>query len=197
MYPHGGMRGSSVEVKINGKNLRNVGAIQFSKPGFHAEIIRRRDAELVAKIDIDQNAETGRHDFRLISPAGSNLACFDVDVLPEIDEAEPNDSPVQAQEVKLPALVNGIIKKGDYDFYRFEAKNEETITFDLNGTRNGSPLDGVLALFDQAGEQLAYNDDYYIFKDPHLTYRFSRTGVYLVRVSGSEEGGVRSLRLPA
>src|SRR5207253_4021144 len=120
--------------------------------------------------DIDRNTESGRHDFRLISPAGSNLAWFDVGYFQETAEAEPNDSPTQAQPVTMPALVNGIIKKGDYDFYRFIAQGGETITFDLNGTRNGSPLDAVLALFDEAGEQLAYNDDYYIFKDPHLTY---------------------------
>src|SRR5207247_2716997 len=121
--------------------------------------------------------------------AGSNLAWFDVRYFQETAEAEPNDSPTQAQPVTMPALVNGIIKKEDYDFYRFIAQGGETITFDLNGTRNGSPLDAVLALFDEAGEQFAYNDDYYIFKDPHLTYRFARAGSYLVRVSGTEEGG--------
>src|ERR1041384_4222090 len=74
VYPHGGMRGSSVKVKITGKNLKNVASIRFSKPGLRAEIISRRDSELVAKIDIDRNTESGRHDFRLISPEGSNLA---------------------------------------------------------------------------------------------------------------------------
>jgi hypothetical protein len=143
VFPHGGMRGSSVKVTITGKNLKNVGTIRFSKPGLLAEIVSRRDSELVTKIEIDPDAEPGRHDFRLIGPEGSNIAWFDVGSLPEITETEPNDSPAQAQELTLPALVNGIVKKGDYDFYHFTVKGGETITFDLNGTRNGSPLDGV------------------------------------------------------
>jgi hypothetical protein len=189
VFPHGGKRGSAVQVRITGKNLKDVSAMRFSRPGIRAEIASRLESELTAKIAIDGDAEPGRHDFRLISPRGSNIAWFDVSIFDEITEAEPNDGPAQAQPITLPVLVNGVVKKGDYDFFRFSAKAGDVITFDLNGTRNGSPLDAVLALYDVSGEQLAYNDDYYIFKDPHVTYRFAKDGSYLVRVSGSEEAG--------
>jgi hypothetical protein len=189
VFPHGGIRGSSVRVRITGKKLGDVTSIQFARAGLNAEIVSRTDSELLTNIRIDNHAEPGRHDLRLISSMGSNIAWFDVGTLAEITEVEPNDSPKQAQQVTLPALVNGIIAKGDYDFFRFTAKGGETITFDVNGNRNGSPLDGVIAIFDEQGEQLDYNDDHYIFKDPHLTYRFEKAGTYLVRVNGSEEGG--------
>ena len=189
IFPRGGMRGASVQVRITGKNLKSVAAIRFSKPGVRAEIAGREETELRVRIDIDPNAELGRRDFRLIGGAGSNIAWFDVGDLTEIAEAEPNGSLAEAQRIQLPVLVNGIVEKGDYDFYRFTAKAGETLTFDLNATRNGSPLDAVLALYDESGEQLAYNDDFYIFKDPHLVYKFEKAGAYFVRVNGSEESG--------
>ena len=189
VFPHGGMRGSSVQVRISGRNLKDVASIRFSDAGIRGEIVERRDTELAVRIGIDSSAEPGRHDFRLIGPAGSNIAWFDVGGLREVTETEPNDSLEQAQAITLPVLVNGIVEKGDYDFFRFTVQAGETLTFDLNGTRNGSPLDGVLALYDSGGEQLAYNDDYYIFKDPHLVSKFEKAGTYFVRLNGSEESG--------
>jgi hypothetical protein len=43
----------------------------------------------------------------------------------------------------------------------------------------------VLALLDERGQQIAYNDDYYIEKDSHLEYTFPRDGAYYIRVSAS------------
>jgi hypothetical protein len=189
VFPHGGVRGSSVRVSIQGKNLGEVESIRFARPGLRAEIISRGESVLVANFHVAQSCEPGRHDLRLIAPAGSTIAWFDVGNLSEITETEPNDTLRQAQLIKLPVLVNGVVKRGDYDFFSFHANDGETLTFDLNGTRNGSSLDAVLALYDAEGNELAYNDDFYIFKDPHLTYRFEKGGTYQVRVSGSEEGG--------
>ena len=56
-------------------------------------------------------------------------------------------------------------------------------------TRNGSSTDAAMWLLDSKGEELAYSDDYYGFKDPHLTYEFKAAGSYLLRVSGSSEAG--------
>jgi len=81
------------------------------------------------------------------------------------------------------------VKPGDYDYFRFTAKAGQTVTFDVLATRNGSQLDSVIDLLDSAGTLLDYSDDYYMFKDPHLVYTFTRPGTYFVRVYGSGESG--------
>ena len=67
-----------------------------------------------------------------------------------------------------------MIQPGDYDYFRFEAKAGQTLTFDIAAERYESPLDSVLSLLDDRGVELAYIDDYYWFKDPHLVYTFAK-----------------------
>ena len=53
----------------------------------------------------------------------SNRVPFAVDTLPECLEAEPNDTPTDAQPVTLPRIVNGRIDRpGDVDVFRFDGR---------------------------------------------------------------------------
>ncbi len=104
-------------------------------------------------------------------------------------EKDPNDSIANPQSVEFPLLVNGTIKAADYDHFRFTARKGQTLTFDLNATRNGSPLDPVISLHDETGTELAYSDDYYPFKDAHIVHTFERAGSYVLRVYGTGESG--------
>lgn len=91
----------------------------------------------------------------------SNHAPFKVDDLPETLEQEPNDTPANAQAVKLPIIVNGRIDKpGDCDVFRFGGSAGEQIVAEVYARRLDSPLDSVLKLSDASGKQLAFNDDH-------------------------------------
>ncbi len=48
-------------------------------------------------------------------------------------------------------------------------------------------LDTTLAWLDENGRELEFIDDYYIFKDPHLSFRAPRAGRYCVQVAASKE----------
>jgi hypothetical protein len=63
------------------------------------------------------------------------------------------------------------------------------MVFDLLARRAGSPLDSTLGILDERGNELDFNDDYYIHKDPHLEFRAKTSGDYFVRVAGTEEEG--------
>jgi hypothetical protein len=134
-------------------------------------------------------AEPGRRDLRLFAPHGSTLTWLDVSTRPESLESEPNNDPQSATPLQFPALVNGRITPADYDYFRFSAAAGQTLTFDLLATRNGSSLDGVLEILDAHGRSLAFSDDYYAFKDPHLVHTFPAAGEYLLRIYGSGESG--------
>jgi Bacterial pre-peptidase C-terminal domain/Quinohemoprotein amine dehydrogenase, alpha subunit domain III len=189
VFPHGGQRGTDVNLLIRGKNLQGATEVLFARPGLSAVILKVEHNRIQARFHIDVSAETGRHDFRIVAPHGSTINWFDVSDRKEIFEKEPNDDRQHAQEIRLPVLLNGGVKAGDYDYFRFAAEAGHTVTFDVLSTRNGSQFDPVIDLLDENGSLLDYSDDYYMFKDPHLVFTFAREGIYYLRVYGSGESG--------
>jgi len=189
VFPHGAQRGTAVEVVIKGKDLQDTHEIRFVSAKLKAEILNSAHNLVRVRLHLDSSAEPGRHDFRLIAPHGTTIAWFDVSTRAESFEKEPNDTIANPQPVELPLLVNGTIRAADYDHFRFTARKGQTLTFDLNATRNGSPLDPVISLHDATGTELAYSDDYYPFKDAHIVYTFEKSGSYVLRVYGTGESG--------
>src|SRR5215468_2308328 len=189
VFPHGAQRGTEVTLRIRGKNLQGASQILFATRGLSAEILKVEHNVIDARFHVKANAEVGRHDFRIVAPHGSTINWFDVSDRVESFEAEPNDDRAHAQLIKLPILLNGTVKTGDYDYFRFTAEAGHTLTFDVLATRNGSQFDSVIDLLDENGSLLDYSDDYYMFKDPHLVYKFAKSGTYYVRVYGSGEAG--------
>lgn len=188
-FPRGGQRGKEVEVTLQGRNLQDTTSIVFLSPKLRATILSVDPYSVKARVSMSADAEPGRHDLRLIAKHGSAISYFDVSTFSETTESEPNNDAKKANELKFPALVNGIVTNGDYDLYRFHAKAGQRLTFDVLGTRNGSSADTAIWILDESGEELAYSDDYYGFKDPHLVHTFEKEGSYLLRLSGSSEAG--------
>ena len=189
IFPHGAQRGTDVDVTIRGSDFQNASELRFSTPKLKAHIVSVEYNLIKARIHLDQAAEPGRHDFRVIAPHGSGLAWFDVGTRPEAFEKEPNNDTAHAQAIEFPILINGTIRPGDYDYFKFTARAGETLVFDVSAERNQSGLDSVISLLDESGAQIAYVDDYYWFKDPHLAYTFKKAGTYFVRLYGTGESG--------
>ena len=185
VFPRGGRAGSSVDVTLSGANLDGASRLEFTAPGLQAAIVSADFRKIRARITIASQAETGTHEFRLFTPAGTLLGLFEVGRLPEIAEIEPNNSAAAAQAISYPVVINGRADAEDADTFRFAARAGQTLVFDILAGRNGSKLDPVLTLMDESGRQIAYCDDYYIEKDARLEYTFARGGNYLIRVSAS------------
>jgi hypothetical protein len=188
-FPRGGQRGKEIEVTLQGRNLQDTTSILFRSPKLQGTVLSTDPYTVKATVKISADAEPGRHDLRLIAKHGSAISYFDVSAFAETKEAEPNNDSKKAQELSFPALVNGVVTAGDYDFYRFHVKAGQTLTFDVLATRNGSNADTAISILDETGEELAYSDDYYGFKDPHIVYAFAKEGAYVLRLSGSSEAG--------
>lgn len=188
-FPRGGQRGTEVQVTLKGRNLQGAQEIRFRSPKLQARVVSSDPYQVTAVVRIADDAEPGRHDLRFISSRGSAISYFDVGTHAERMEKEPNDDGERAEVLAFPAVVNGLLKAADYDTYRFHARAGQVLTFDVLATRNGANTDAALTLLDAAGEELAYSDDYYGFKDPHLVYRFAKAGTYTLRLAGSSEAG--------
>jgi len=81
--------------------------------------------------------------------------------LPLARESEAkNDAPENAQQFAIPGGVNGRIEReGDIDYFSFDAKKGDALTFELLARRASSALDSHLRILDAKGKQLALNDD--------------------------------------
>jgi len=136
IFPLGGPAGGQTTVQLTGWNLPTNTVTQTNlEPGVCPLCVSKEDRF-------------------------ANRVPFAVDTLPEILEQEPNNSPAAAQPVTLPVIINGRIDQpGDWDVFRFEGRAGEEIVAEVYARRLDSPLDSVLKLTDDAGKQLAFNDD--------------------------------------
>jgi hypothetical protein len=98
-----------------------------------------------------------------------------------------NATPINAGE-NLPGVIN---PPPDTDYFVFNANAGDFIIAEIFARRQGSPLDPMLALYDEQGNLLAFNDDYYGL-DSAISYRIPQTGRYFLRVmpyGGPYRGG--------
>ncbi|HTM47341.1 MAG TPA: PPC domain-containing protein [Bryobacteraceae bacterium] len=192
IFPRGGQRGTEFEVSVEGKHLGGATELRFSGEGVSARILDSSESRIKARVTIRTGAAVGRRDLRVATPQGTFVQVFEVGALREQSEAEPNDDWSKAERVQLPVVVNGRTPAGDYDHFRFAAAAGQTLVFDFKSSRVGTRYDGVLALLDSHGREVASQDDYYFDKDPHLVYRFANAGEYILRVSGFREAGTKA-----
>lgn len=86
-----------------------------------------------------------------------------VSSLPSYNEQEPNNwwkNLKQGQKLAAPCAFHGIIeKKGDSDFFLFQAKKNQNLRVRVRSRSLRSPLDSVIVLRDSTGKYLKNNDD--------------------------------------
>ena len=106
-------------------------------------------------------APLGARELRVTTPTGvSEPVTLSVDFLPQIIGSEPNHDTNHAQEVELPGAINGVLREAaQSDFYRFKARKDQRLIFDVYAFRAGSPLDSSLALLNAAGKELVRSED--------------------------------------
>jgi WD40 repeat protein len=105
--------------------------------------------------------------------------------LPKVAEAEPNDVPGQAQEIKLPGVATGLIQAtgeqtSDVDLFRFHTQQGDQWIFETNAARSGSPLDSKLEILDAQGKPV-----------PRVLLRAVRDTEIEFRGMNSDQRGVR------
>ena len=176
--PQGGQRGGTVHVVLTGDRLGPATALLFDRSGVDATIASHTGHKAVtfsgagvsasiadsgrlgADVVIAADAPIGVHNLRVSAPDGiSNAVPFLVGDLPELAEAEPNDTSEAPQALSPPVTVSGnVASKDDEDVFSFTATEGQRLLLSVTASRMGSPLDSYLRLFDPAGEQVADND---------------------------------------
>ncbi|HUJ22223.1 MAG TPA: DVUA0089 family protein [Bryobacteraceae bacterium] len=187
VFPLGARQGESLEVQILGRNLDSARDLTFARPDIQAQLLSSDFFSVKARISVGPNVPVGLHDYRLRTPRGTHVGVFHVGALPRQNETEPNNDLQHAQPITLPVMIDGVVDNNDYDVFRFHADAGQTLVFDVMATRAGSRLDSTITILDEHGAELDFIDDYYIQKDPYLSFAVKKTGDYFVRVAAATE----------
>ena len=98
-----------------------------------------------------------------------------------------------ALNMTAPLAFNGVlITKGDAAFFRFTAKKDQNLDFQVYARRLGSPLDSVLTVYDAKGKSLGNNDDAAGNPDSAVRVKIPEDGDYTVKIADQlARGGPR------
>jgi hypothetical protein len=171
--------------------------------------LNRQLAEMVLiEITIDPDAPPGKRELRLATKTAlTNPMVFQVGLLPEIRELEPNNKEAypalpnlakvprlpKEKPLELPVLLNGQIMPGDVDRFRFRGQQGQKLVIETQA-RSLIPYlaDAVpgwfqttLALYDARGNEVAFEDDYRFNPDPVLFYEIPQDGEYELEIRDS------------
>ena len=133
----------------------------------------------------------GRQWLSLPAPDGSLYDPIPVYVSNEkvlVEEGDDNDDIEHAQQIEVPAVVNGRMdKEADIDYYRFEAKKGDTLSFEVIARRSQSMLDSFIYIENEGGARLYASDDYTFGRRPNWDSKYDNfvvpaDGVYHVSI---------------
>ena len=214
--PRGVARGTTVELNVEGFNLAKTSAVYFSEPGIQAQILRIKELpdlpdvrlgsngtqstidlgplppryQVTIELDIDAAVPAGPVDFRLKTPLGTTpVGRFVVEPFyGEAPDREPNDTPEEAFETFLPAILAGAISKpGDVDYFKIQATAGEEIVFYDSAPLLNSALRPVIAIFD--ADQKPVREFTEERGRPSFSQKFEKAGTYYIGISDYEDGG--------
>lgn len=228
IHPFTVSRGEASVITVRGSGLRSAKSIYLTKAplditieGAEAEPPgegKRGPMDLVRlRVQVAADAKPGRYPIRLITASGlSNALPLHVTDLPIAPEpGGVHETPETAVPVAtVPSIFNGrLTRRGEADFYTFNAKAGETLTFEVVSglpqiAAGGSAatianFDPSLTIYEAGAswfdskrlKRIAYNDEpLWVFgksTDAHLIHRFQRDGSYLLRIEAfAGQGGV-------
>jgi hypothetical protein len=176
VFPLGARVESDVKVELKGWNL--------TETSLNLTTMSRRKHRPVAWYSMLQSSdETVRFP-------------LEIGMYPELFDQEPNNLPDDAQPITTRMTINGRIDyPGDEDLFRIEGFGR--VVAEVNARRRGSPLDSLLMITDEAGKEVAFNDDFddksqglaTHHADSHLSAVVSGAGTYYLRITDAQGNG--------
>src|SRR5579863_1486583 len=120
MAPLSAGAGTAVEVDVAGRDIEDVKALLFDRPGLVAELVKPGKFKISVAADLPE----GTYDVRLVGRFGvSNPRLFAVTRdLTDVPETEPNNTVAQSQTVAVNSAIHGTSDGNGQDVFRFPAR---------------------------------------------------------------------------
>ncbi len=216
--PLGVARGTTAEITVEGLNLARASAIYFSEPGVTGRILRVKELpdlpdvrlgsngtlstidvgplpprnQVTVEFDVSPDAEIGPVSFRLLTPLGTSPeGRFLIEpYYGEAPDKEPNDTPENAFETFLPAILAGTISRpGDIDYFKIQVTAGQELSFFNGAMLMGSALQPVVTILDSDLNTIATFGENGGREQVMFARRFDKAGAYYVRVEDYQRSG--------
>lgn len=213
--PLGVLPGSKVTLRLRGVGIETAKGIRFTdvkegdgeKP--RAEIKSKGKGELPKGFEAKTFGD-GQVEFELAVPAGAALERISfvvvtgegeteaksvrvLDPAKTVAEKEPNGGFREAQPIEPgeggKTVVGVIGSDGDVDVFAVTGKAGRTLSAEVSAARAGSPLDGLLTLYDAAGRVVARSDDAGDSHDPAFSFKLPADGAYYLALTDANDHG--------
>lgn len=197
-------------LDLDTKSLRELAHVSSIILGSRRKLQPNRQISefVLIEVTVEPDAAPGKREIRLRTAAGmTNPMVFQVGLLPEVRELEPNDKEAfpelpnlpkettlpRERALNLPVLLNGQIMPGDVDRFRFRARQGQQLVIETQA-RSLIPyladavpgwFQATLALYDARGQEVAFADDYRFNPDPVLFCRIPANGEYELEIRDS------------
>jgi hypothetical protein len=200
------MPGKTSKVIIRGLHVDTATEIRVHDPKSSARLLGKSkvpvpnqqdpalvgDSQVEIEVTLPEDYPMATLSLAVVTPAGESAPYrMGVDAEPAIAEKEPNNGFKNAQPLRVPQSVDGVIGQAqDVDVFRFEGKEGQAVMLEVFSARYGSPLDSFLTLYDAEGQTLASNDDYNGSADSRIEATLPKTGPYYVSlIDANDQGG--------
>jgi hypothetical protein len=189
LEPRGIQRGAAGKIKLIGTNLIGLTELKPHNPKLKGELLSDPEPttnEVWVGITTATNLARGPYEISVKNTnAESSRLAFYVDDLPQAFEGDLKAAPI----LKLPISFWGVLDPpGDSDDVLFEARQGDSVVFDLAATSIGSKANAALTLFDENGALLASNNGF-DGGDPLLNFLVPATGRYRIRIAERTDAG--------
>ncbi len=185
ILPRGVKRDGEYTLKFSGARLKSAEEIFLYDSGVTVLGIEPIDGNNInVKIKVAADCRIGEHVAQVRTRDGiSDFRSFFVGVLPEVAEAEPNNSMGEAQAIELNVTVTGVVTNEDIDYFRIEGKKGQRISVEVEAIRLGFMFDPAIALLDKNRFEVAVSDDTPLTKqDGFFSVLLPEDGEYFVTI---------------
>ncbi len=213
MFPAGGQRGTTIDVKVGGHYLHDAASFRIDGPGVEApnKIVRGTTrwfegpvipqppsqrsedypVDYDATLKIAADAKLGTRDWSVSTAQGVTVPMkFVIGQFPELVEEEIEGKPL-AQLVKLPVTINGrTFPREDVDLWSFDLAAGQTLTCLVTAQDIDSPVEAHLELLDPSGKRITEATAGQ-GADPLLRFTAKTAGRYAVQINDANFGGLQ------
>lgn len=151
--PAGARKGETVSLVVTGTNLASA-QLRFSSPEISA-VVDEKDP-LKFSVTIPASVPPGLYEVRAAGKHGvSNSRRFEVSALPEVAASEQANKQEDSQELALPCIVNGAIKRERMLWFKVSGVKGRPLVADCRASVLDSKMEALLVLRNADGRELA------------------------------------------
>lgn len=178
---------TATEVKADAGSVKLIRKGKVGVPNnYPVEKIGDSEVEVELELPADFKGESVK--FTIVTPGGTSEPLVVLLAKGATTEKEPNDGFDKAQELSLPATVDGTVgRERDTDVFTFSGKKGQKVT--ITATSLGSPADLLFTLYDARRQILLTVDDVDGNPDPKAEITLPAEGVYYLSLIEAHDLG--------